>query len=116
MRRGIHISVSVMVVLLLLEPFDCFSGGEFTQKAADCCKKGNCVPSSNADDCCKGTLPGGKQLVTPEVPHHSTPALEFITTTAPGPIEPVFTAIAFIDVHAPTGSPPSSRPNLPLLI
>src|SRR5713101_1453060 len=116
MRRGIHITVSVLAVLLLLKPFDCFSGGPFTQKAADCCKKGKCVPSSNADDCCKGTLPGGKQLVASKAPHHSAPALDLITTMAPGPNAPAFAAPAFTDVEAPPGSPPSSRLNLPLLI
>ena len=110
-----HISASVIAVLLILEPFDCFSGGEFTQKAADCCKKGKCVPSSSADDCCKGTLPGGKQLVASKA-HHSTLTLVLITTDVAGPIAPVFARTASTDVHAPPGSPPSSRLNLPLLI
>src|SRR6266566_653130 len=86
MRRGIHISFSLIAVLLLLKPFDCFSSGPFTQKAADCCKKGKCVPSTNADDCCKGTLPGGKQLVASKAPHHSTPTIDFITVDASGPV------------------------------
>jgi hypothetical protein len=116
MRRGTHILVSLMAVLLLMKPFDCFSSGQFTQKAADCCKKGKCVPSSNADDCCKGTLPGGKQLVTPKAPHQSTPTLELVTTAAPGPIAPAFATAAITDVEVPPGSPPSSRLNLPLLI
>src|SRR5436309_9621549 len=63
MRRGVHIAVSVLAVVLLLKPFDCFSGGKFTKEAADCCKRGKCRPSTK-DDCCKGTLPGGKDLVT----------------------------------------------------
>jgi len=116
MRRWIHISVSVIAVLLLLKPFDCFGGGQFTQKAADCCKKGKCVPSSNADDCCKGTLPGGKQLVASKAPHHSTPTLVLLTTAGVGPIAPVFARTASTDVHAPPGSPPGYRVNLPLLI
>ena len=116
MHRGIHIAVSLVAVLLLLKPFDCFSTGQFTQKAADCCKKGKCVPSSSADDCCKGTLPGGKQLVASKAPHHSTPILDLITADAPAPIAPAFATIAFADGHAPPGSPPISRVNLPLLI
>jgi hypothetical protein len=115
-RRSIHISVSVIAVLLLLKPFDCFSSGQFTQKAADCCKKGKCVPSSNADDCCKGTLPGGKQLMASKAPHHSTPTLDFIASDAAGPIAPTFAMVGFSRVEAPRGSPPSSRLNLPLLI
>jgi hypothetical protein len=116
MRRGIQISVSVIALLLLLKPFDCFSSGQFTQKAVDCCKKGKCVPSSNADDCCKGTLPGGKQLVASKAPHHSTPTLDFIASNAAGPIAPTFATIGFSRLEAPRGSPPSSRLNLPLLI
>jgi len=116
MRRGIHITVSVIAILLLLKPFDCFSGGPFTQKAADCCKKGKCVPSSNADDCCKGTIPGGKQLVASKAPDHSAPTLDLISTMTPGPIAPVFAINTFTDVAAPPGSPPSSRLHLPLLI
>src|SRR5713226_1240487 len=116
MRRGIHISFSLIAVLLLLKEFDCFSSGPFTQKAAECCKKGKCAPSSNADDCCKGTLPGGKHLLMSKAPHHSTPTLALITTDAPGSIEPAFATTALTDVHAPTGSPPSSHLNRPLLI
>ena len=116
MRRGIHISVSLIAVLLLMKPFDCFSSGPFTQKAADCCKKGKCVPSSNADDCCKGTLPGGKQLVASKAPHHSIPAPDLIATATQGPIAPAFAAVALDQTNAPPGSPPISRLNLPLLI
>src|SRR5262245_43488237 len=117
MRRGIHITVSLMAVLLLMKPFDCFSSGQFTQKAADCCNKGRCVPTANADDCCKGTLPSGKQLVASKAPHHSTLELDFVTTDATGPIEPAaFATTALADLHASPGSPPGFRLNLPLLI
>src|SRR5258707_2743419 len=109
MRSSIHISVSVLAVLLLLKPFDCFSTGQFTEKAADCCKKGKCVPSSNADDCCKGTLPGGKQLMASKAPHHLTPTLDFMASNAAGPIAPAFAAVFFSRIEAPPGSPPSSR-------
>src|SRR5882724_9814007 len=97
MRRGVHIAVSLVVVLLLLKPFDCFSSGPFTQKASGCCKKGKCAPSINSDDCCKGTLPGGKQLVASKAPHHITLTLDVITAGAPAPIAPVLTAVVFIE-------------------
>jgi hypothetical protein len=116
MRRGIHISVSVIAVLLLLKSFDCFGSGQFTQKAADCCKKGKCVPSSNADDCCKSTLPGGKQIEACKGSQHSKPMLDLLTTNAPDPIDSSFAPTALTDFYAPTGSPPSSHFNLPLLI
>jgi hypothetical protein len=115
-HRGIHITASLIAVLLLLKPFDCFSNGPFTRKAAACCKKGKCVPSSNADDCCKGTLPGGKQLVASKAPHHSTPTIDFITVDASGLIATALGTRTFTDVEAPPGSPPSFRVNLPLLI
>jgi len=115
MPRSIHIAVTLLAALLLLKPFDCFSSGPFTQKAAECCKKGKCVPSSNADDCCKGTLPGGKQLVVSKASHHAAPALE-ITTVAQGVIAPAMRVAFLTEAPALSGSPPSSRLNLPLLI
>jgi hypothetical protein len=36
MPRGTYISVSVIAVLLLLKPFDCFGNGQVTQKGACC--------------------------------------------------------------------------------
>jgi hypothetical protein len=116
MRRGVHIAVSFLVVLLLLKPFDCFSSGPFTWKAASCCKKGKCAPSRNSDDCCKGTLPGGKQLVTSKAPQHTTLTLDLVTVGAPAPIAPVLAAVVLIEDGAPPGSPPVSSLNLPLLI
>jgi len=113
-RRGIHIAVSLVAVFLLLKPFDCFSGNKFTKEAADCCRKGKCTPSTG-DDCCKGTLPGGKQLVASKAQNHQVPiALPTIEPVIF--VEPAFTASTFDKVHAPSGSPPSSRLNLPLLI
>jgi hypothetical protein len=113
-RRGIHIALSLVAVFLLLKPFDCFSGNRFTKEAADCCRKGKCTPSTG-DDCCKGTLPGGKQLVASKAQNHQVPiALPTIEPVIF--VEPVFTASTFDQVHAPPGSPPSSRLNLPLLI
>ncbi len=116
MRHGLHIAVSLMAVFLLLKPFDCFSStGKFTKESADCCKRGKCTPSTK-DDCCKGTVPGGNVLVTadkaqqhelqiapPDMPIQALPA-------------PVFVVSSFHATHAPPGSPPGSRLNLPLLI
>src|SRR5438874_9304906 len=100
MRRGVHIALSLVAVFLLLKPFDCFSSGPFTRKAANCCKKGKCAPARNSDDCCKGTLPGGKQLVASKTPHQTTLTLDLITTCAPAPAAPVFTAVVCIDADA----------------
>jgi hypothetical protein len=114
--RGVYIAISLIAILLLVKPLDCFSNGQFTQKSADCCKKGKCVPSSNADDCCKGTVPGDGQFVTSKALHSYAPALDLIAATAPGPIDPAFATVGFADVEAPPGSPPTSRIKLPLLI
>jgi hypothetical protein len=116
MRRSIHIAITLLAVLLLLKPFDCFGSGQFTQKAADCCKKGKCVPSSNADDCCKGTLPGGKQLAVSKASHHAPPVLEIAETVPDGVIAPALRVAILSEAPVPLGSPPSSRLNLPLLI
>jgi len=116
MRRSIHIAITLLAALLLLKPFDCFGSGKFTHKAADCCRKGKCVPSSNADDCCKGTLPGGKQLAVSKASHHATPVLEIAETIAHGVIAPALRGAILTEAPAPPGSPPSSRLNLPMLI
>jgi len=115
MRRGIHIAISLIVVLLLLKPFDCFGTGKFTKEAADCCKKGKCNPS-NGDDCCKGTLPGGKQLVASATAHQAQFTLDVATTVALDPFKPAAAMRAIATIAVPLGSPPTSRLNLPLLI
>lgn len=113
-RRGVHIAVTLVAVFLLLKPFDCFSGNKFTKEAADCCKKGKCRPSTG-DDCCKGTIPGGTQLVASKAQNHQIPiALPVMEPVVV--VEAVFTTTTFDRVQAPLGSPPSSRLNLPLLI
>ena len=110
-----HIAVAVLAVLLLVRPFDCFAGGKFDQKAADCCKKGKCSPS-NSDDCCKATVPGGNQLVTSKAPGHSSPVLDLLAEDVPNPTSnPLITFLA-VAVHPPPGSSPDFRLNLPLLI
>ena len=115
-RHGIHIAIVSLVIFLLVKPFDCFGSGQFTPKAADCCKKGKCVPSANADDCCKGTLPGGKQLVVSKASHHAAPTINVATNATDRIIRPTSTVAAPIEGPAPPGSPPSSHLNLPLVI
>jgi len=114
--RGVHISVSLIAVLLLLQPFDCFSGKKFTQKAADCCKKGKCFPSSNADDCCKGTLPGGNNLTASKNSVHVAPAVDLTSPSTFDLLPPTLSVAILAEVHAPPGSPPITRVTLPLLI
>lgn len=115
MRRSIQIALTLLTVLLLVKPFDCLDSGQFTAKAADCCKKGKCNPSTG-DDCCKGTLPGGKQLAESKAPHQCALALNSIATVAPVGIPPVRLGITAIKKWEPPGSPPGSRFSLPLLV
>ncbi|MEO8052787.1 MAG: hypothetical protein ABI833_20445 [Acidobacteriota bacterium] len=118
MHRGVHIAVALLGVILLLHPFDCFAGGKFDQKAADCCKKGKCHPSANSDDCCKGTLPGGKQLVSTKASDHSLPIVDLIVTASVkfDLAGPLLSRSRLIEVESTPGSPPDLRLNLPLLI
>jgi len=111
-----HIAVAVLAVLLLVRPFDCFAGGKFDQKAADCCKKGKCSPS-NSDDCCKATVQGGNHLVTPKVTDHSSPApLLLMANIVSATSEPLIINSLNVEIYSPPGSPPEFRVNLPLLI
>lgn len=63
MRHGIHIAVTLMAVILVIRPFDCFAARTPSRQAADCCLKGKCVPTANSDECCKNTVPDGGQCV-----------------------------------------------------
>jgi hypothetical protein len=105
----------VLAVFLLMRPFDCFSGGKFDQKAAECCKKGKCSPSTK-DDCCKAILPGGNQVVRAESNYVSAPVFLAVSVEVPKPLAPRFAADRLIEITQPPGSPPNLRLNLPLLI
>jgi hypothetical protein len=115
MRRGVHIAIAVLAVVTLLQPFDCF-GAVFSKKAAQCCHKGKCLPTKDADECCKATVPSGNQLTAPKSPDHSTQLPVVLVSEAPITlVAPSFTVV-LDEAHAPPGSPPGSRFNLPLLI
>ncbi len=116
MRSSLQIVVALAAVFLLVRPFDCFATPQFDQKAQDCCKKGNCKPS-NPDDCCKATVQDGNRLLTSKAPEHSSPVLHVVLADVPSSLSrPLAMASLFVEVHAPPGSPPSFRLNLPLLI
>jgi hypothetical protein len=116
MRRSLQIVVALLAVFLLVRPFDCFASPQSNQKAKDCCKKGNCEPS-NPDDCCKATVQGGDQLVVSRAHHHPAPVLALVIADVPSVTsQPMYMASLFVELHAPPGSPPGSRLNLPLLI
>jgi hypothetical protein len=115
MHRGVHIAIALLAAFLLVRPFDCFSGGKFDQKAADCCKKGKCSPS-NSDDCCTATVPGGNQFVTAKATDHSSPVLDLTLADVASATSQLPVTSLVIEVHPPPGSPPDLHLNLPLLI
>jgi hypothetical protein len=115
MRRSVQLVVSLLAVLLLALPSDCFASRPADQKAAECCKKGKCNPS-NSDDCCKATVPGDHQLVASKAIHHPLPALAVVPTYLPMAAPQPFVVARFVEIHQPPGSPPNLRLNLPLLI
>src|SRR5258708_5324752 len=73
MRRGIHIAVTLLAVVTLITPLDCFASGVRSHEAAACCLKGECHPGANADDCCKNTVPDGSLLLAPTAKNHHVP-------------------------------------------
>ena len=116
MKRGIKVVISLVAVLMLLRPFDCFASGPRTREAMTCCLKGKCAPSAKADDCCKNNVPDAGQFVGSYVTDHSAP----VPTIAPAA---VFEPIPFLLFHALVDLPqhPPPRGNLtartlPLLI
>ena len=116
MRRCMHIAVAVLAVLLLVRPFDCFATGASSQKAAECCLKGKCVPTAKSDDCCKNTVPDGNQLVTSRAADHSHPLVPFTAAHIPILIS-AWTFDGLVDtVRHPPPRIGLTAPNLPLLI
>jgi hypothetical protein len=114
MRRALHIAIGVLAVILLVRPLDCFANAPLSRAAADCCQKGQCAPSANADDCCKATVPGGGELVSSKAANVPTP--DFILPEVFGSMHEVFAAHVSAHVLAPRGSPPIANLSLPLLV
>ncbi len=115
MRRGFHIAVALLALVALARPFDCF-GATFSKKAAECCHKGKCLPTKDADECCKSTVPSGNQLTAPKSLDHSTQLPAVLAAEAPVLLVAPTFATVLDEAHAPPGSPPGYRLNLPLLI
>ena len=118
MRRGIHITVALALALLLLRPFDCFAAMS-TPKAMACCVKGKCLPTTDADECCKGALTSDqvaavKASHVPVVPSLDFAAVTVLPVTVPQIIDR--SLASYWRSAAPPGSPPDVNRNLPLLI
>ena len=116
MRRGIHIAVTLLAIVALIRPFDCFAASVKTHEAAACCLKGECHPGANADDCCKNTVPDSAGLTVPAVTSHHV--LVFMGTVADSAtliVAPVFQRLT--DEHRnPPPRPSLTTVSLPLLI
>lgn len=105
-----------MAVILLLRPLECFG---LTVEAADCCIKGTCLPTATSDDCCKGgVVPYGSQVLQTDTKStiHWLPIIHAVSPIADGSMLTRIRGESLFMIHAPPGSPPNSRLNLPLLI
>src|SRR6185503_20505085 len=100
MQRGVHIAISLIVVLLL-RPFDCFAGGAPKPQAMECCLKGKCVPTAKSDECCKNTVPDHAQLAPLKAADHSSPLIAFITVRIPTLVSPTFQPLGDPVRHPP---------------
>ena len=115
MRRVLHIAVSLIVVILLLGPFDCFAASAPRSHVADCCLKGRCVPTASSDACCKHSVPDREQFAPSGTAEHSSPLFVIATVHIPA-LDP---CSAFYSVADPKRHPPGielTDPSLPLLI
>ena len=116
MRRGIHIVMSLIAVILLVRPFDCFALGAPIQKVADCCLKGKCTPTAKSDECCKSTVPDASQLLTSKTTDHLPPLVAFTAAHIPNLIS-LWVFDGLVDtVRHPPPRIGLTAPSLPLLI
>ena len=116
MRRGLHIAISLLTVVLLLRPLDCFAAGVLSREAAECCLKGKCAPKANADECCKHTVPDSNLLVTSTAADHSSPLVAFVAVQIPGLVSSLTLRVLGDPVRHPPPRIELAAPSLPLLI
>ena len=114
MQRGFQIAISLIVMVLLTRPFDCFAVSTPSRQAADCCLKGKCVPTANSDECCKNTVPENSQLAPSKAGTDLSPLVALIAVHIPTLALPTFLALGDPVRHPPPDIP--TAPSLPLLI
>src|SRR6476620_4493776 len=116
MFRCFHIAISLVAVVLLTMPFDCFAWGTPSREAADCCLKGQCLPVAHSDECCKNASPEANQLASAKAVDHSSSSIALVLVHIPS-LAPVLPLHVLGDAlkHPPPriGFIP---PTLPLLI
>ena len=116
MRRGIHIAATLLAVVALIMPLDCFTSGVRTREAAACCLKGECHPGANADDCCKNTVPDSSRLMALAATSHYVPlAMATVVDSRTPVLAPVFQRLTN-ELGLPPPKPSLATANLPLLI
>lgn len=116
MRGGIHIAVTLLAVVVLIGPFDCFANGAKTREAAACCLKGECHLGANADDCCKNTAPDSPRLMGTTATNHDVPlVVSPVAESGTLVLPPVFERLTN-ELRHPPPQPSLATVNLPLLI
>jgi hypothetical protein len=116
MRRGIHIPETLLAVVALIMPLDCFTTGMKTREAAASCLKGECHPGGNADDCCKNTAPDGRWVVAPTARNHHFPlVVSIVVQTGALVSTPVFQRLTN-ELRHPPPQQSLATVNLPPLI
>jgi hypothetical protein len=116
MKRAIHMIVSVLAILLLVRPLDCFASAKATQEAMDCCLKGKCAPTAQSDDCCKNTVPDSVQLVVSKAGFHTAPLVVLPIASISIEIPRLSSRGSISSLTHPPPSPTLTARNLPLLI
>lgn len=116
MKRGLYIVVSLLVVVLLMRPLDCFAGARVSREAMDCCLKGKCAPTAQSDECCRNSTPNGGQAVLSKAAAYSGPPVVLIATSAFVGIAEPSTHIAMASLNHPPPSTGLTARYLPLLI
>jgi hypothetical protein len=115
MRRSLQVLVSLLTILLLAHPFDCFATARIPE-AMNCCLKGQCAPTAKADSCCKNIVPGTNHFIASKAGAHLEP-LSASSRLAVSVPRPATSVPSWLD---PARHPPPpfrlAALNLPLLI
>ena len=116
MKRSVQICLSLLAVVLLLKPLECFAAGAPNRQGTECCLKGQCTPTVKSDACCKNTAPDTNQLGTAKTVDHSRQSVAVASAPVSTPaLGTTFQASASLRAHPPPSASLGAS-NLPLLI
>jgi len=115
MKRSIHTFVSLLAVVLLARPFDCFATSTPSHEEMECCLKAQCGPMAKDAECCKNTVPDD-QLVILKAADHSAPLAVVATTSISTLVPPLPVQRAVEPLRHPPPPVGLVSRNLPLLI